>query len=256
MRDIKIFHENPGLTMTGREKVMAVLGGATPGGKLEPFMPGTKAVVLLSGGVDSTTAAYQAKAQGFEVHALTILYGQKAQPELEAAKRTATKICESHKIIDLSALADIWESPLINQAIDPSQNDREGDSAYVVPLRNVVFLSIAHAYAQTIGAARVYIGNHADDTQGFPDCSELTIGAMNSLIAFASEQGKQTTTMSPWQNMSKVDIIKRGQTLNVPWADTYSCYADKPCGVCESCMYRKAAFKAAEVIDPTEYPEV
>lgn len=217
--------------------------------------PVSKCVVLLSGGVDSTTAAYYAKDRGEEVHALTILYGQKAQAELDAAKRTAAKICASHKIIDLSALKDIWESPLINQDIDPTQNDREGDSAYVVPLRNIVFLSIAHAYAQTIGARRVYIGNHADDTKGFPDCTSAAMNAMNSLLVFASEQGKATVTSSPWQAMTKAQIIQDGEELNVPWEDTYSCYADTPCGVCESCEYRKEAFKQAGVNDPTVYPE-
>lgn len=213
-----------------------------------------KAVVLLSGGIDSTTAAYKTWKEGFEIHALTIEYGQRAIAEVEAASRTADKICTTHKILNLGVLADIWKTPLINQDIDPTQNDRDGDSAYVVPLRNIVFLSVACAYAQTIGAVKVVIGNQEGDTSGFPDCTELAMNAMQNTILFASEEGKAVIIDSPWQHTPKADIIAQGLALGVPYKDTYSCYADGPaCGKCESCLYRLNAFGANGVHDPIEY---
>lgn len=213
-----------------------------------------KVVVLLSGGIDSTTAAYLAKAEGYEIHALSLIYGQKAKPELEASKRTASKICASHKIVDVSGLKEIWESPLINMDIKPEENDRKGDSYYVVPLRNIVFTSIAAAYAETIGARFVVIGNQEEDVKGFPDCGAPAMKAMNEVFKVASEAGKKVSIWSPWQTVNKEEIIRRGLELGVPYEDTYSCYDDEvACGVCESCQYRLAAFKAAGVEDPIQY---
>lgn len=213
-----------------------------------------KAVILLSGGVDSTSAAYLAKKEGYELHALTIEYGHRAKPEIECAKKTASKICKSHKVLNMNFMKDIWNSPLINMDIKPEENDREGDSYYVVPLRNIVFLSIAHAYAQSIGAQTVIIGNQGGDVSGFPDCTSESMKAFDNMISSASESGKTTTTWSPWQFNTKSEIIKWGLENGVPYEDTYSCYDDEmACGVCESCQYRLQAFKDNGVSDPIKY---
>ena len=217
-------------------------------------MSNKKAVILLSGGVDSTTAAYKAFKEGYELHALTIEYGHRAKPEIECAKRTASKICKSHKVIDMNFMADIWKSPLINMDIKEDQNDRDGDSYYIVPLRNIVFLSIAHAYAQSIGAETVVIGNQQDDVKGFPDCSEQSMVAFNTTISYASEKDKKSVTWSPWLHTAKKDIIGWGLANGVPYEDTYSCYDDDiACGICESCKYRIQAFKDNGVEDPINY---
>lgn len=216
----------------------------------------TKAVVLLSGGVDSTTAAYLAFDSGFELHALSLNYGHKALPEIECAKKTANAICKSHLILDLSCLKDVWQSPLINMDIKPEENDREGDSYYVVHLRNVVFLSIASAYAESIGADTVILGNQGGDIAGFPDCRSEAIRAVEKAINIASVEGKSVHLWSPWQWLSKEDVIREGLKLNVPYENTYSCYADdEQCGVCESCVYRKEAFAANGIEDPRGYKE-
>lgn len=213
-----------------------------------------KAVILLSGGVDSTTAAYLAKEHGYELHALSIHYGHKAKPELECARKTADAICESLLELDMGCMEHVWESPLINKDILVEENDRDGDSYYVVHLRNMVFLSIAAAYAESIGAETVIIGNQEDDGKGFPDCREAAMKELEVALNTASVQGKHIHIWSPWQHFPKASIIAKGTLLGVPYENTYSCYDDEQqCGVCESCVYRKEAFAANGRKDPRGY---
>lgn len=216
----------------------------------------SKAVVLLSGGVDSTTAAYLAKNAGYELHALSINYGHKALPEIECAAKTAAAICESHLILDLNCMKNVWQSPLINMDVKPEENDREGDSYYVVHLRNIVFLSIASAYAESIGAAVVIIGNQGGDVAGFPDCRHEAMQSLEETVNIASVEGKYVHIWSPWQASSKEEIIRHGLELGVPYENTYSCYEDdEQCGICESCVYRKEAFAANGIEDPRGYKQ-
>jgi 7-cyano-7-deazaguanine synthase len=214
-----------------------------------------KAVILLSGGVDSSTVAYWAAMhKGWNTHALTINYGHKALVELQSARKIASLVCESHKELDLNSLKNILKSPLTDLEILQDLNDQKGESYYIVPLRNIIFLSIASAYAESIGAQHVAIGNHLDDAQGFPDCRPAAMNAMQRVVAVASEEGKAPKLWSPWIELTKVQIIKQGTQLGVPYQYTYSCYADGiACGVCESCEYRYNAFLDAGIEDPIPY---
>jgi 7-cyano-7-deazaguanine synthase len=218
----------------------------------------TKAVVLLSGGVDSSVAAFWAsKERKWEVHALSINYGHKAQAELDSSHKIATLIAETHTVLSLNDLGLVFTSPLVNQAIKQTENSRKGDSYYVVPLRNIVFLSIAAAFAESIGAYNVVIGNHLDDAEGFPDCRVEAIDAMQKVVNVASEKEKAPLLWSPWLARTKVDIIRIGQRLGVPFKYTYSCYEDGgACGVCESCEKRFNAFLKAGIKDPIKYKKI
>jgi 7-cyano-7-deazaguanine synthase len=216
-----------------------------------------RAVILLSGGVDSSTGAYWAKAKGWELHALSLDYGHKAVYEIECAKKIADSVgVASFERVDLNALQAVFASPLTDKEIRVDENDRDGDSYYVVPLRNIVFLSVASAYAQSIGAKHVIIGNHLGDAKGFPDCRPEAMAAMQATVDAASEKGKELTLHSPWLDINKDEIIATGLALGVPYEHTYSCYEkglDVHCGVCESCEYRYEAFLKAGTVDPAPY---
>jgi 7-cyano-7-deazaguanine synthase len=215
-----------------------------------------KAVILLSGGVDSSTGAYWGRDNGWELHALSLDYGHKATYEIECASKIAESVgVKSHKRVDLNALSAVFASPLVDKAIIADENDRDGDSYYVVPLRNIVFLSVASAYAQSIGAKHVIIGNHLGDAKGFPDCRPEAMAAMQEVVNVASEKGKELTLHSPYLHINKDEIIAQGLKLGVPYEHTYSCYADsnEHCGVCESCEYRYEAFLKAGTVDPAPY---
>lgn len=214
-----------------------------------------KAVLCLSGGIDSATAAYWAtKHMNWEVHALSMNYGHKAQIELQCAEKIASLVCASHKVLDLNVLKEVLSSPLTDLDIKVEENDRDGDSYYVVPVRNIIFLSMATAYAESIGAKHVVIGNHLGDAKGFPDCRPGAMDAMQAVINVASEEGKAPRLWSPWIDLHKDEIISLGRILEVPYEHTYSCYQDGiACGVCESCVYRKEAFAKLGEVDPIEY---
>lgn len=217
-----------------------------------------KAVVLLSGGIDSGTALFKAKKEGYELYTLSLNYGHKAQHELECAEMLLELAgVKEHKSIDLNSLKDVFKSPLTDMDIKEEENERTGDSYYIVPLRNTVFLSIASAYAQSIGADKVVIGNHKEDAKGFPDTTKEAMETLQVAINAASEKGKEVELSSPWIDMDKDEIIKLGiEEYSVPYEKTYSCYEkdiDKHCGKCESCIYRANSFAKLGYIDPAPY---
>ena len=216
-------------------------------------------VVLLSGGLDSYVAAASVRADGFQVNALTINYGQRHAVELQAARRVAAALrVERHVEIDVDLRA-FGGSSLTTDA--PVPHDRPLDATDIpstyVPARNTVFLSLALAFAEGIGARDLVIGVNAIDYSGYPDCRPEFIAAFERLAVLATADGVsggRFTIHAPLQAMSKADIVRRGLELGVDFSLTHSCYDPRPdgraCGRCDSCALRAQGFAAAGVMDP------
>lgn len=219
-----------------------------------------KAVVLLSGGLDSATALAMASADGYDCYALSFDYGQRHKFELQAAKKVASQFnVFEHKIIHLS-LDDIGGSALTDKSIDVPQSPTQGIPVTYVPARNTVFLSLALGWAEVLGAEAIYIGVNAVDYSGYPDCRPEYIEAFQNMAALATRagvEGKPVKIKTPLINLSKAEIIQAGSKLGVDYALTVSCYAaddsGAACGKCDSCRLRKAGFEAANIPDPTRY---
>lgn len=214
------------------------------------------AVVLLSGGLDSTTAAFLARASGFAVHALSFDYGQRHRRELDAAAQIARQFGSAeHRVIRVS-LSEWAESSLTGTGSIPDQPDDTRIPSTWVPARNHIFLAIAHGYAEVIGAKAVYIGISQVDYSGYPDCRQEFLDAYQQAADLASkqfvEEGRSIPVIAPLLHLSKAETIRLGLSLGVDYGLTWSCYAggDTPCGVCDSCRLRSAAFEAAGVADP------
>ena len=219
-----------------------------------------KAVVLLSGGLDSSTVLYLAKSEGYSCHALSFDYQQRHRRELVAANAIATAVgVAAHQIVNFDLR--LWGgSALTDSKIAvPQDRDLAAMSASIpityVPARNTIFLSFALAYAETIGASRVYIGVNALDYSGYPDCRPDYIDAMRSVFKLGTKQGREGTPIeiiTPLIQLKKTEIIQLGDRLGVPWAKTWSCYSGDPipCGTCDSCLLRLAAFKDLGLVDP------
>lgn len=220
-----------------------------------------KAVVLLSGGLDSATTLALAMEQGFTCYALSLDYGQRHNAELAAAKRIAQAAgVADHKIIRLN-LDEIGGSALTDPAIAVPQQPGEGIPVTYVPARNTVFLSLALGWAEVIGADAIFIGVNQVDYSGYPDCREAFIDAFQQLANVATraavEEGRHITVQTPLIHMDKAAIIREGSRLGVDYSLTVSCYtADaegRACGNCEACRLRRAGFQAAGIADPTVY---
>lgn len=224
-----------------------------------------KAVVLLSGGLDSATVLYQVKALGFECYAISFDYQQRHRRELESAKAIADSagVVEHQQVcFDLRAWGG---SALTDTKIDLPQDRSVTEMAEnipvtYVPARNTIFLSFALAYAETIGADCVYIGVNALDYSGYPDCRPDYIEAMQSVFRLGTKQGREgiaIAIVTPLINLRKTEIIQLGNQLGVPWEKTWSCYAgeDLACGVCDSCQLRLAAFAQLGIPDPLPYAQ-
>jgi len=218
-----------------------------------------KAVVLLSGGLDSVTTLALAQEQGFECHALSLDYGQRHDAELAAAQRIAAGAGVEHKIVPIG-LDVIGGSALTDAAIAVPDHATAGIPVTYVPARNTVFLSLALGWAEVLGAWDIFIGVNAVDYSGYPDCRPEYIAAFEKLAQLATKGGVEGGTFrihTPLIEMSKAGIIQTGLRLGVDYADTVSCYAadaqGRACGKCDACRLRAAGFRAAGVADPTCY---
>ena len=222
-----------------------------------------KAVILLSGGLDSTTCLAMAKAQGFECYTLGFDYGQRHNSELKAAVRVADAMSDNpHKVIRLN-LDAIGGSALTDESIEvPTGQSGEPDSIPVtyVPARNTVFLSIALGYAEVIGANHLFIGANAVDYSGYPDCRPEFIAAFEALSNVATKAGVEGAGIkihAPLMQMSKADIARAGTELGVDYSLTITCYQandeGRACGACEACHLRREGFEQANLPDPTNY---
>ena len=219
-----------------------------------------KAIILLSGGLDSATTLAIAKKLGFDCYALSFNYKQRHMSELNAAKNVAKKLkLTKHKIIEID-LTQIGGSALTDSKIDVPNSPTKGIPITYVPARNTMFLSYALAWAEVIGSSDIFIGVNAVDYSGYPDCRPEYIEAYEKLAALATKAGVEGVGFkihAPLIKLSKSEIIKEGLALGVDFSQTVSCYqADDmgfACGLCDSCMFRKEGFDSAGVSDPTKY---
>lgn len=218
-----------------------------------------KAVILLSGGMDSVTLLALAKQQKYECHALSFRYGQRHNAELIAADRIAKSEDIDHKIIDLD-LSRFGGSALTDTNIDIPTIPSEGIPLTYVPARNTVFLSIALAWAEVLEARAIFIGVNAVDYSGYPDCRPEFIQAFEQTANLATKsgvEGEKFKIHTPLINMSKADIILTGHKLGIDYSQTVTCYqADnegKACGLCDACFLRKKGFEDAGCADTTRY---
>ena len=224
-----------------------------------------KAVVLSSGGIDSTTVMAIAKHEGFEIHSLSFFYGQRHAVEIEAAQKVADALSVAeHLVINIdlkkiggSSLTDNMDVP---KAMDKHAMTREIPVTYV-PARNTIFLSFALAWAEVLESSDIFIGVNAIDYSGYPDCRPEYIDAFERMANLATKAGVEGITKikinTPLIRLTKAQIIKKGTRLGVDYSVTHSCYDPSPqglaCGRCDSCFLRKKGFKEAGITDPTRY---
>ena len=222
-----------------------------------------KAICLLSGGLDSSVTAFIAKNKGYDIYALTIKYGQRHKKEIDSAKQIARFLnAKKHTIIDLN-LKKFGGSSLTDKSIEVETGHhiksigKKIPSTYV-PARNTIFLSIALAFAEVEEADSVFIGATSTDYSGYPDCRSEYFEAFQKMADLATKkgvEGKKIQIKTPLLNMSKKDIIIKGDSLRVPFEKTWSCYKGKhkACGRCDSCLLRLKGFKEAGIKDPINY---
>ena len=225
--------------------------------------PSPRAIVLLSGGLDSATTLAIARAAGFDCYCLSLEYGQRHQAELAAASRVAQALgaCE-HRVLHL-ALSDFGGSALTDRRIAvPESGVEAGIPVTYVPARNTIMLSLALAWAEVLGSRDIYVGVNAVDYSGYPDCRPEYIAAFQTMANLATKAGVEGNTLhihAPLIDLTKAEIIRRGHALGVDYCLTVSCYqADaegRACGRCDSCRLRSEGFSAAGISDPTPYAE-
>jgi len=219
-----------------------------------------RAVILLSGGLDSATVLAIARDQGYVCHALSLAYGQRHSVELQAAQRVAAALgALEHKVIPI-ALDAFGGSALTDEQIAVPETQSEGIPVTYVPARNTIFLSLALGWAEVLGARDLFLGVNAVDYSGYPDCRPEFVQAFERLANLATKagvEGEHFSVHAPLIDLSKSEIIRRGTELGVDYGLTVSCYqADEEgvaCGVCDSCRLRAQGFADAGVADPTPY---
>lgn len=224
-----------------------------------------KAVVLLSGGLDSATAMAIAVADGYEVHAMSFRYGQRHAIELECAAEQAADLAVEHRVVEIDLRAFGGSALTADISVPKHAHVDEMDGQVpvtYVPARNTVFLSYALAWAEVLGAFDIFIGVNALDYSGYPDCRPEFVAAyetMANLATVAGVLGNRLAIHAPLINLTKAEIIKRGRALGVDYAKTTSCYDPAPdgraCGHCDSCLLRLKGFKEVGVADPRLYIE-
>jgi 7-cyano-7-deazaguanine synthase len=223
-----------------------------------------KAVVLLSGGLDSATVLAIAREQGYETYALSFDYGQRHKVELDASRRVALALgAKQHRVLNFD-LTQWGGSALTDPNVAVPEAPSAGIPVTYVPARNTIFLSLALAWAETLGATSIFAGMNAVDYSGYPDCRPEYVAAFQTMARLATRAGVeadgedgQLTIRTPIIQMSKADIVKEGIRLGIDYTMTVSCYqadADgRACGRCDSCRLRREGFAAAGVADPTRY---
>ena len=220
-----------------------------------------KAVVLLSGGLDSATTLALARTEGCELYALSVAYGQRHSAELAAAARIAAGAAvREYRVVDVGLNA-IGGSALTDRGIAVPEAPTSGIPVTYVPARNTLFLALALGWAEVLGARDIFIGVNAVDYSGYPDCRPEFIRAFEALTQLATkagvESGQAFRIHTPLIELTKADIIRKGAALGVDFAETVSCYqadeAGRACGRCDSCRIRREGFAAAGMKDPTHY---
>lgn len=214
-----------------------------------------KVVLILSGGMDSTTLLYKLAAEGYDVYAISFNYGQRHNRELTVARRTCEKIGVKHRIVNVSGLKYLLEGSSLTSDIEVPEGHYadENMKKTVVPNRNMIMLSIATGYAVSIGAGKVFFGAHSGDHAIYPDCRKVFVAALNAVTKVANYQPIEV--IAPFLELDKGDIAILGKRLGVDYSLTHTCYKGKKvaCGKCGACTERLEAFKKAGIEDPIKY---
>ncbi len=223
-------------------------------------MPLIRTVIIFSGGLDSTVLCYKAAADGLDIHALTIIYGQRHIKEIDSAKKTAELLGISHRVIDLSNINELLQgSALTDSSVEVPEVPETAEhfetlKTTIVPNRNAIFLSVAIGYSESIKADKVFFGAHHSDRGVYPDCRKEFVEAFETAERLATDNQKLRIS-APFVGMDKSEIVALGDKLGVPFENTWTCYAggELHCGSCSACNERKRAFRESGVNDPTTY---
>ncbi|MCW5800539.1 MAG: 7-cyano-7-deazaguanine synthase QueC [Nitrospira sp.] len=229
---------------------------------MTPLQP--KAVVLLSGGLDSTVTAAIAQQDGYRIHCVTVSYGQRHYVEVERARAVAAALGAAGHVVVTVDLRAIGGSALTADVAVPKDRTPEARAGEIpvtyVPARNTIFLSLALAYAETVNASALYFGANVLDYSGYPDCRPDFIRAFETVARLGTKMGVEghgVEVRAPLLMLSKADIVRRGQDLHAPFELTHSCYdpgvEGVACGRCDSCRIRREGFRLAGVVDPVPY---